>query len=481
MITEVHPARLKDYAGRDHKSFKIRKMKTKTGLLLFLFLNVSTFLSGSNSPLAGIWIGVDMHDGRKDTYTFTIKENKAGEFTGYIETEMDGALLPRMPFSKIEYNHPDFKLFINAGDLLITYAGRMSEDLSQLDGSFKYSDPEIPEKKLFLTRKTNEKLSESGYQYKQPVSKVLPIASLNESDPDRTKITKLVNDINQGKYGEINSLLVFRDGKLVLEEYFNGFDSGQLHQLQSVTKSITSLLIGIAIDKGYIDSADDKVVFYFDDYKYAKGWETVTIRHLLTMSSGVEWIKDDPDSPWDKDESIADMLKKPVTGKTGMEFNYNSAMQILAGIIEKSTKMELERFAEKYLFQPLEIKDYLWQASISDTLPLCTGSLKLRPVDMVKIGMLVLNKGRFDEKQVISENWINASTKVQIEVPGNKGDHYGYLWWIKTTSPQCIYAHGFGSQFIFVIPESNLVITTTGNNMYNNQDMKPFQMLKIFQ
>lgn len=146
MITEVHPVRLKDYAGRDHKSFKIRKMKTKTGLLLFLFLNVSTFLSGSNSPLAGIWIGVDMHDGRKDTYTFTIKENKAGEFTGYIETEMDGALLPRMPFSKIEYNHPDFKLFINAGDLLITYAGRMSEDLSQLDGSFKYSDPEIPEK-----------------------------------------------------------------------------------------------------------------------------------------------------------------------------------------------------------------------------------------------------------------------------------------------------------------------------------------------
>jgi CubicO group peptidase (beta-lactamase class C family) len=142
--------------------------------------------------------------------------------------------------------------------------------------------------------------------------------------------------------------------------------------------------------------------------------------------------------------------------------------------------MKLEKFAEQYLFHQLEINDYRWQKSEIDSIPLCTGALKLRSPDMAKIGQMVLQGGRYKNNQVVPENWISESTKVQIEVPNNRGDQYGYLWWVGTKSPRTFYAHGMGSQFIFVVPACKLVVITTGNNFDNNEQLSPFEMLNDY-
>lgn len=455
-------------------------MRFRSIIVLIVFLQLSNTLAFCKSQLVGTWIGVDTFDHRTDTYTFQIKEKKDGSFTGFIETKMDGAMLPRMTITKIKYNHPDFSCVIKSGDLVITYSAKMSDDYNRLVGYFEYSDPEILKKELILRRQINDEFSLSEYHYKKPTSTTFPVASIGEVKLHERIINDLLQSTTNGEFGEINSLIIIKDNKLVVEEYFNGFSSNQLHQLQSCTKSITSLLIGIAIDKGYINSVEDKVLSFYKNYDFAEGWENVTIRDLLTMSSGVQWINEDQNSLWDKDEKISSLLLHPITGNTGVDFNYNSVMQVLAGILEYSTGMKLEEFAQLNLFQPLEIKDYAWQLSKVDSIPLCTGSLKLRPIDMAKFGLLVLNNGIFHNIRVLSEKWINESTKVQIEVPNNRGHDYGYLWWVKTRSPRYIYAHGLGSQFIFIVPELELVMVTTGNNFYNNQDLSPFKMIEKY-
>jgi CubicO group peptidase (beta-lactamase class C family) len=455
-------------------------MKAQLASLILILIIVFSCSNTGKSPLAGRWEATDMRHGETDLYVFTIKEKKPGVFAGQIETRMGGAALPAMPINQIEYEHPNFRFVVNSGDMVITYSGKISDDLSQLIGCFEYSNPEIPKKELTLSRKTPYNPVVAEYKYMKPTSDEFSTASIDEAKLDVKIMDKLLQKTAQGEFGEINSLIILKNGKLVVEEHYNGFKSNQLHQLQSCTKSLTSLLVGIAIDKGFIKSVDDKLLLYLPDSEYAAGWENVTIRHLLTMSSGVEWIKDDPNSPWDKDEGIASILLKPAIGNSGVGFNYNSAMQVLAGVLVNATRMELEKFAEQNLFQPLKIDNYKWQKSEMDSLPICTGALKLRSLDMAKIGQMVLQGGHFKGNQVISENWISESTKVQIEVPNNKGDHYGFLWWVGTKSPQIIYAHGMGSQFIFIVPDMELVMVTTGNNFNNNKHLSPFEMLNDF-
>jgi CubicO group peptidase (beta-lactamase class C family) len=458
--------------NRDRSSGLIRIIS-----LLFLLSCPSVYAQEEKS-VAGTWVAAETRDGRTDDYLISIKKKK-DRFTGYFESRMDGNLLPRIDIDQVEYRHPGFMLRMNTGNLVITYSGEISGDGNQLTGRFEYSNPEIAPKKLVFTRQWPAQPSSPDYQYKKPGGRTFPAASPGEVNLDETRMTELVRRTARGNFGEINSLLLIRDGKLVVEEYFNGFDSGQLHQLQSATKSITSLLVGIALDLNLVRSVDDKVLEYLPETRHAAGWEQVTLRHLLTMSSGVEWIREDPRSPWDKDSGIRGILEKPVTGIPGTRFEYNSAMQVLAGVLEQVSGMELEEFAEKYLFNPLDIKDYTWQASTVDSMPLCTGALALKPIDMAKIGLMVLQKGSYGGKQVVSQNWINESTRVQMEVPDNRGNHYGYLWWIGTRREEMVYAHGLGSQFIFIIPGHGLVAVTTGNNLYNGKDLKPFDMLGL--
>jgi CubicO group peptidase (beta-lactamase class C family) len=288
-------------------------------------------------------------------------------------------------------------------------------------------------------------------------------------------------------FKNVESLIVYSHGELRFEKYYNGFYKDSLHQIQSQTKSIVALLMGIAIDKGYIKSENEPVSVYFPEYykKEDNLKSSVTIRDLLTMSAGFEWeemlpmndSKNDNMNMFRSYKWLNYALTRPMAKKPFTEFKYNSGNpMIVAGIIEKATNMKLDEFARKYLFNPLNINDFLWQ---KDSTGFCHagGGLFLKPMDMLKIGVLVLNNGKWENHQLISEEWIRKTTSSYLSTTFDIST-YGYFWWIremkineiKTT--KVLSAEGAGGQKLYIFPEYKLIIAFTERN-YTTPQVSP--------
>jgi len=265
-------------------------------------------------------------------------------------------------------------------------------------------------------------------------------------------------------YTNINSVVVIKEDQLIFENYYNGYDNDTLFEVQSVTKTITSALIGIAIDKGYIEGIDEKVVKYFPEYideiEDSK-FKELTIRNMLTMTAGLDWNNKDMEKK--RKVFINNLPIKYTFGlslirEPGEIFSYNIlCSHILSGIITKTTGMTVLEFADKNLFGPLGIENRKWLTD-REGYNIGGAALKLKTRDMARIGYLYLNKGRWNEKQIISEKWINESTQPHINVSGRS--KYGYQIWIDKviTGTDVYYASGLGGQLIFVVPELDLVI-----------------------
>jgi CubicO group peptidase (beta-lactamase class C family) len=271
------------------------------------------------------------------------------------------------------------------------------------------------------------------------------------------------------------------------EKYYNGFNKDSLHLIQSQTKSIVSLLLGIAIDKGFVPSENEPVRNYFPKYFDPKDnlKSELKIKDILTMSSGFVWQEmlpiDDPKNDninmFNSRNYLNYILSKTVSDSLINKFNYNSGCPvIIAGIIEKTTKMSLDKFAELYLFKPLEITNYNW---IKDSTGFCHagGGLSLRPSDILKIGILVMNNGKWGNQQVISENWIKKVIQPYITTNFDNSD-YGYFWWIKkiTLGPgkitTIISAEGAGGQKLYIFPNYDLIVAFTEHN-FNTPQVSP--------
>ncbi|HPR32533.1 MAG TPA: serine hydrolase, partial [Prolixibacteraceae bacterium] len=293
-----------------------------------------------------------------------------------------------------------------------------------------------------------------------------PTGSFSKSK-DSLFFTTLVNEIIKGHYGRINSILFSKDNKLIGEEYFYNYSANTQHQIESSSKSVTSLLIGIAIDKGFILDVNQPLFEIFPEYKHLKkgNYRKITIKHVLTMTPGFE----NTDKQFaDKSDRIGFALQRKMVNTPGRIFSYDGGnTEILGAILHRKTGMIPDEFAKKSLLDPLKIENYQWER-MDDDFPLMSGSLKLIPRDFMKIGLLVLNKGMYDGKRIVSENWIKESTSPKIESHIDD-DLYAYQWWNRTFETEkneynVIWANGWGSQFIFVIPKLNMVITTTGYN-----------------
>jgi len=280
-------------------------------------------------------------------------------------------------------------------------------------------------------------------------------------------------------FKDIESFLIWYDGSFKYKKFYNGASGEVLHQIQSQTKSIISLLFGIAVDKGFVKNENQPVSAFFPEY--FEGKETlkslVTIRDLLTMSAGFKWEEMIPFNDPHNDNInmnysgnyLQYVLSRPMATRPFTEFKYSSGSpMIVAGIIEKTANMPLDLFAEKYLFNPLNILEYRW---IKDSTGFCQagGGLFLKPEDMVKIGILVLNKGRWEGKTIISEDWIKKSCRSYF--PTTFSDFsYGYFWWIKDIkvkedkTTKLISAQGAGGQYMYIIPEYKLIIAFTEYN-----------------
>ena len=284
----------------------------------------------------------------------------------------------------------------------------------------------------------------------------------------------------------ICQMVVVKDGETLYSDTWNDYKKDDCVHVMSVTKSIMSLLIGIAIDRGQIHSVDDKVLDYFPEYKVKRGEKTiyeVTIRHLITMRAPYKGKGD----PWSKVCSSENWTYTSLDflgGKKGLtdEFKYSSVcLHILSGILYKATKMKPVDFANEYLFEPLGIKKhktYIAKSAeehreftisklpkenvwFSDRQELGTPGYGLCfcAEDMAKIGVLCLNNGKYDGRQIVSSSWIEEMTRAKtVEGKHFRGMAYGYLWWIVDRNKKIYAAIGNSGNVIYVNPEKNLVV-----------------------
>ena len=306
------------------------------------------------------------------------------------------------------------------------------------------------------------------------------------------KLKELETAISKNEYQRLTGVVISKSGKIVHEKYYNGFDENSQHDTRSVGKTITSILIGIAIDKGFIKSEKETVIQYFADKKPLKNpdkrKEKITIEDLLTMSSVLECNDSNPASRGNEERMyiIEDYFKffldLPIRGKPPWEsdlkdllfqrrFRYCTAGTVLlGGVIERSTKMKVEEFAKKHLFEPMHISNAKWQF-----IPLGTamtgGGLRLKARDFIKLGNLYLNGGKFKDKQIVSKEWVEKSTKSQANA--RQGVDYGYLWWLpkfgqKDKKYSAFAMFGNGGNKVAVFPKLNLVVVLT-NRMYGRR------------
>lgn len=345
----------------------------------------------------------------------------------------------------------------------------------------------------------------------------IAVGSLAEVNIDSFLIEQAVDSISCGRYNEVHAMLIFKDGKLAFEKYFNGhnfkhdepnhhgemmnWEADSLHRTMSVSKSITSACIGIAIDQGFIKNVHQSIFDYLPEHQHFKkdGKEKITIEHLLTMTSGLqgnEWLV--PYSNQDNDvisiywsqDPVTHILSKQMKFEPGKVFQYYGGSNfLLAEILKNATKMDLDSFSGKYLFEPLGINNYFW-FQLNKGVVDGAGGLKMTPRDMMKIGATFLNKGVWNGNRIVSERWIENSG---TPFPGNSwmnnwDDHWGmrgyaYSWWthrfVKSgRGIDMFYAAGWGGQYIMVIPDLNTVVVFTGGNYTTFRP--PFEILKKY-
>ncbi|HPS13260.1 MAG TPA: serine hydrolase, partial [Prolixibacteraceae bacterium] len=276
-----------------------------------------------------------------------------------------------------------------------------------------------------------------------------------------------------------------KDDTIIFEKYFNGDSRDRKQQLYSVTKSFTSSLIGICIQKGYIGSVNAKVLDFFPQYQGAiANFDTlkakITVADLLTMRAGFSWDEwsipySNPDNLIFKMTNSSDWVKfvldRPMAYSPGTHFAYSSGVSnVLSAIITETTGKSANDFAEETLFNCLGITNFSWDNSASNV-SVGGWGLSLRPVDMVKFGQLFLHKGKWNNEQVLPESWVEEST--QIHCQANKWCDYGYQWWrygeaMKTSgalpTTDIYFASGRGEQYIWVLPSYNAVVVCTAWN-----------------
>lgn len=348
------------------------------------------------------------------------------------------------------------------------------------------------------------------YIYHQPVdiNDGLKIGTLEKANLDTAMIATAVDKLQGGKFGEVHSMLIYKDNFLVLEEYFQGHKfkwdgpnyHGELvnwtkdmpHSMMSCTKSYTSVCIGIAIDQGFIKDVHQSIFDYLPNHQKFKtdNREYITIEHLITMTSGLAWDEwsashgtaaNDIDRLYfECEDPVACVLEKPWWAEPGQKFTYNGGgMVILAEILKNASNLNIHEFSMKYLFEPLAIDSIQW-GQFENGMYDSAGMLFLNSRDMLKLGITYLNNGEWNGTRIISSVWVENSSKpfnnnVNINIPGEDSgkNGYGYTWWTSKfnrngNEVKMYRAGGWGGQEIMVFPELNMVIVFTGGN-YNTK------------
>ena len=316
---------------------------------------------------------------------------------------------------------------------------------------------------------------------------------------DEEPLTRMMDSLRAGAFSEVHSVVIVKENHLVLEAYFPGRDFGYAdpnfwgdyiefgrdtrHNTHSATKSVISALVGLAIDEGFVGDEEERVFDYFPEYAdYAVGGkEAITIRDMLTMTSGLEWPEWDVPvggglSPVEQFNSSSDpigyVLSRPLQHPPGTVYNYNGGtVNVLCQLVARAAGLRVETFAHQYLFGPMGVTNYTFPMHYTG-LTVCHGDIYITPRDMAKFGQLYLDGGAWGEGRVLPEEWVDKSVAPLVSVRNFNlywASDYGYLWWLNDYAVgghtySTFKALGWGGQEIWVVPDEEMVVVFTGAN-----------------
>jgi CubicO group peptidase (beta-lactamase class C family) len=333
-----------------------------------------------------------------------------------------------------------------------------------------------------------------------------PVSTPAREGLDAAVLAQLDAEFAKGKHGYVDGVLIIRNGSVVFEKSYrhdyaklfetapdrvpgpyNYYDpawypyehGSDLHTLQSVSKSVTSALIGIAIRRGEISGVDAKALPFFSAYRVAADpqRERMTLKDLLTMTAGIRWDETtvdytDPANSCARMEASKDwiqfVLDQPMAAEPGSTFVYSSGVtELLAEVLRKATGKHADAYAAEHLFGPLGITKFYWKKTPTGH-PDTEGGLYLTPRDLAKIGLLYMRDGVWDGKRILPEGWVKASTAAQVDSSGDMArTKYGYQWWVLPGSTPAFAGIGYGGQLLVVVPSLELIAVFTGWNVYD--------------
>ena len=310
-----------------------------------------------------------------------------------------------------------------------------------------------------------------------------PTSTPEEQGMDSEMLADMLKIIEEQDY-DVDSVVVVRNGYMVADATIFPFEAGSRHIIYSCTKSVISALVGIAINKGYIEGVDQLVLDFFPKRTVANldaDKETMTLEDVLTMSTGLK-CQDSYLYRWRglrqmerSDDWVQFVLDLPMLEEPGTRFEYcNGASFLLSAIVQETTGMSALAFADEHLFGPLGITDVQWLSS-PQGITIGWSDLYMTPHDMAKIGYLYLNEGMWEGEQVVSAEWVKASTREHTSA--TLQDSYGYQWWVDDSGTYM--ALGYAGQFIFVIPDKDVVAVFV-SDLSDNDFYVPQRLLNDF-
>jgi CubicO group peptidase (beta-lactamase class C family) len=429
----------------------------------------------------GVWV----FDASTSVFLWEFSSGADGHLSCLVHELVGGLKYMETPCASVELDGEHLQLTMPNG---VRYDGLLDRGRGSIDGSLLYSDgggleaPFVWAPAADFPDLQPRPMEASPFVYSVPVAGEdgWNVSHAADRGVDPAALENTVEAILRGEAGFLKSLLVARGEALLLEEYFHGYGPDDLAPILSCTKGVSSLLVGLAVDQGYISGVHAPLLDFFPNQSRSagSGWGDLTLEHLLTMSMALDWSPEEVGSLHGTGPAaFQKILSRNVVGQPGKSWEYVSMnVNLLAGVLHHATGEHAEAFARSVLFDPLGISEWDWGLGRTGGFNLMDGSLRLRPRDMTKIGVLALNGGEWKGRRVVGKEWIDRSLSPLLST-GSEGEGYGYLWWtLEFNGPgerpgRAAFANGLGSQFIMLFPELDLVVVTTGGNQENGKHM----------
>ena len=486
---------------------RLRNIYLLTGVLTVLVLaSCGTDTERPVEGVEGVWQAFPEFEGREIRLEVELMRTPDGTLVGDLDLPDLGLL--GLPLAEVSWNHPHLHL---ASPIGLAIEASMEADGNTMEAVL-HSD-RLADTTLTLVRDNPEfarfavpRLGADGqpertFAYHPPpdLDDGWTVDRLDANGIDITAVEALVEAVLREEHGHLEAMLVARNGRLLLEEYFYGFSADRLHSLQSITKSVTSLLVGIALERGDITSLEQPFYEFFPEYR-SKRWieqqYPITLWHALTMSAAIDWNESVPYSNPENSNTAMNatgdwlgyVLDREQAGTPGDLSSYTSGLSILlGGVIRNATGSYVDEFAEQTLFGDLGVSHYNW-LSAPDGTRHTGGGLSITARDLAKVGQLVLNGGSWRGQQVVSADWIAESTARHLPLaadPADSSQGYGFQWWHLTLDgtrgPVPVVAGlGYGGQYLLIMPTLDMVVVFNAGE-YDDSNKRHFDMRSVME